>query len=116
MSNPKKARQPGFLKVGECLYRHETSGTYYALVKPNGKQIRRPLKTKDLPLAKPCLREFREKIGRLDLTDGKSKLSAPPRGIVLDTTAKSSPTASNPNPLILIPTREQDEGLSPRCM
>ncbi|MBC2596201.1 hypothetical protein H5P28_18185 [Ruficoccus amylovorans] len=77
MSTSKKARQPGSLKVGECLYRHETSGTYYALVKSNGKQIRRSLKTNDFALAKRRLREFREKIGRLDLSDGKSKILFP---------------------------------------
>ncbi len=34
-----------FHKVGECLYRNESSGIYYALVKRSGKQYRRSLKT-----------------------------------------------------------------------
>jgi hypothetical protein len=33
--------------MAECLYRHESSGTYYALVKRTGKQYRRSPKTKD---------------------------------------------------------------------
>ena len=38
--------QTSFRKVAE-LYRNESSGTYYAFVKRNGRQIRRSLKTKD---------------------------------------------------------------------
>lgn len=52
-----------FQKVGECLYRNQSSGTYYALVKRGGKQIRRSLKTKDRKLADRRLAEFRRDIG-----------------------------------------------------
>jgi len=54
-----------FRKVAECLYRHEPSGTYYALVKRAGKQYRRSLKTKDRKLAERQLADFREKVGGL---------------------------------------------------
>lgn len=59
------ASQPIFHKVAENLYRLESSGGYYALVKKGGKQFRRSLKTKDRKLAERRLREIREKIGRL---------------------------------------------------
>ena len=61
----KSASQPTFHKVAENLYRLESSGGYYALVKKGGKQFRRSLKTKDRKLAERRLREIREKIGRL---------------------------------------------------
>ncbi len=54
-----------FHKVGECLYRHESSGVYYGLVKRSGKQFRRSLKTTDRRLAQTRLADFREKVGRL---------------------------------------------------
>jgi len=37
-----------FQKVGECLYRNPSSGTYYALVKVRGKQIKSSLESKGL--------------------------------------------------------------------
>lgn len=54
-----------FRKVAECLYRHESSGTYYGLVKRGGKQFRRSLKTDDRQLANRRLSDLREKVGRL---------------------------------------------------
>ena len=41
----------------------DQSGTYYALVRRSGKQIRRSLKTKDHKLAERRLSEFRKDIG-----------------------------------------------------
>lgn len=52
---------PRFTKVAECLYRHNSSGTYYALVKRSGKQIRKSLKTKDRKFAERKLADFRQK-------------------------------------------------------
>ncbi len=61
--------QPSGLKrIGECLYRHH-AGTYYALVKVIGKQIKRSLKTSDLTLAKRRVADFRAKASRLTGTD-----------------------------------------------
>lgn len=57
--------KPCFKWVAECLYRHFKTGTYYALVKRNGKQIRKSLKTQDRQLADRKLAEFRTKAGRL---------------------------------------------------
>ncbi len=52
---------PGTLrKVGECLYRNHR-GTYFALIKSNGKQIKRSLKTEDAALARRRLKELRIK-------------------------------------------------------
>lgn len=53
-----------FEKVGECLYRNPSSGTYYALVKVRGKQIKKSLKTKHLPEAKRKLRDKRAEFER----------------------------------------------------
>jgi integrase len=47
-------------KVAECLYRNG-HGTYFAIVKVNGKQIKRSLKTDDSALAKRRLGELRIK-------------------------------------------------------
>ena len=59
---------PGKKKVGECLYRNHL-GTYFALVKVNGKQIKRSLKTDDAALAKRRLAEFKAKAEGLASTD-----------------------------------------------
>jgi integrase len=61
--------------VAECLYRHESSGTYYALVKKSGKQYRRSLKTKDRKLAERRLSDFRQKIGLLSHSANASQLT-----------------------------------------
>jgi integrase len=63
------AQQPVFHKVAENLYRLESSGGYYALIKKGGKQFRRSLKTKDRKLADRRLKETKEQIGCLSLTD-----------------------------------------------
>jgi integrase len=69
-NKPKPAvQQPVFHKVAENLYRLESSGGYYALVKKGGKQFRRSLKTKDRKLADRRLKEIKEQIGCLSLTD-----------------------------------------------
>ena len=44
--------QVSFEKVGECLYRNPSNGTYYAVTKVRGKQIKASLKTKSLPEAR----------------------------------------------------------------
>src|SRR5271165_256711 len=60
--------QPVFHKVAENLYRLESSGGYYALIKKSGKQFRRSLKTKDRKLADRRLNELRAKIGCLQIS------------------------------------------------
>src|SRR5471032_316176 len=66
---------PEYTRVAECLYRSDASGIYYALVKKSGKQIRRSLKTDDRKLAERRLADFREQVERLDLGQGKSRLT-----------------------------------------
>src|SRR5438045_1211028 len=61
--------EPTFRLVGECLYRHASSETYYALIKRGGKQFRRSLKTKDRKLAERKLAELREQIGAVSIVD-----------------------------------------------
>src|SRR5438876_9200521 len=63
------AGQPVFHKVAENLYRLESSGGYYALVKRAGKQFRRSLKTKNRKLAERRLRHLKGKIGALRISD-----------------------------------------------
>jgi len=54
------ANAPTLSKVAECLYRNG-HGTYFALVKVRGKQIKRSLKTTDSALARRRLAELRSK-------------------------------------------------------
>ena len=63
------ASQSEFRKVAENLYRLESSGGYYALVKKSGKQFRRSLKTKDRKLADRRVKELKEQIGVLTVRD-----------------------------------------------
>ena len=69
-SNATQSKGPDFRRVGENLYRLNTSGGYYALLKRGGKQFRKSLKTTDKELAKRRLGELREKVGRLSTDKG----------------------------------------------
>jgi hypothetical protein len=71
----KSPPQAVFHKVAENPCRLDSSGTYYALFKRAGKQIRRSLKTTDAALARRRLNELREKVERrqtLDIRPTKS--------------------------------------------
>jgi len=61
--------EPVFHKVGENLYRLESSGGYYGPVKKGGKQFRRSLKTGDRKLAERRRTELKDKIGALRVGD-----------------------------------------------
>ena len=52
--------EPTLTKVAECLYRN-ARGTYFALLKVSGTQIKRSLKTTDFALARRRLSELRAK-------------------------------------------------------
>ena len=69
-SKTPQSKGSDFRKVGENLYRLNTSGGYYALLKRGGKQFRKSLKTTDKELAKRRLGELREKVGRLSTDKG----------------------------------------------
>jgi integrase len=69
LGETKVARKVVFHRVAENLYRLETSGGYYALVKRGDKQFRRSLKTKDRKLAERRLKELREQVMNLRVTD-----------------------------------------------
>jgi hypothetical protein len=58
-------------KVGECLYRNPSSGSYYALVKIRGKQIKQSLKTDNLPEARRKLRDFKTEYTKIDPEAGR---------------------------------------------
>lgn len=75
MTARKKYDQATMLKVGENLYRNESSGTYYGIVKRSGKQIKRSLKTKDFAMAKRYLKQFETKVDRMDPMKGKVKIA-----------------------------------------
>jgi len=51
-----------FQKVGECLYRYQPSGVYYARLKSAGKEIRRSLETTNKFLAKKNLTDLCEEL------------------------------------------------------
>jgi len=67
--------QPVFQKVAENLYRLESSGGYYVLVKKSGKQFRRSLKTKDRKLAERRLKELKAQIGVMTIAKDDAKLT-----------------------------------------
>jgi integrase len=52
------AKQQELQRVGECLYRSQTSKRYYAIIKRGGKQIKRSLKTTDAALARRRLSDL----------------------------------------------------------
>ncbi len=58
-----------FNKVGENLYRLQSTGTYYGLLKRASKQFRRSLKTTDRKLAERRLAELRQQVGNLSLSE-----------------------------------------------
>lgn len=65
------AQRGQFEKVGECLYRYSSTGTYYAVLKHSGKLIRRSLQTDDRALAKRRLADFRQTLERIDPKAGR---------------------------------------------
>jgi integrase len=68
----KRAKQPGkFQKVGECLYRYSSNEVYYAVVRHEGKLIRRSLETNDAQLAKRKLGDFKKSLSQIDSSLGK---------------------------------------------
>lgn len=69
LGEAREARKLVFHRVAENLYRLETSGGYYALLKRGDKQFRRSLKTKDRKLADRRLVELRAQIGNLTIGD-----------------------------------------------
>ena len=77
MKTPQKNEKPSgsFQKVAECLYRYEPSGSYFALFKINGRQVRVKLGTKDIAHAKRLRDEHRRKYERVDVAAEKQTLS-----------------------------------------
>lgn len=55
-----------FRKIGECLYRHTSSGAFYALLKLRGKQHRQKLDAHDEKEAKRLLADLRVKLSLQD--------------------------------------------------
>lgn len=74
-ANPSETSGAVFRKVAQNLYRLESSGTYYALLKRGGKQIRKSLKTTDRQLASRRLNELRDRVSALNQTSGAGKLT-----------------------------------------
>jgi integrase len=50
--------QQNLKRVGECLYRSQSSNIYYAILKRGGKQIKRSLRTTDAALARRKLKDL----------------------------------------------------------
>jgi integrase len=68
------SEEPLLVRVAECLYRNQSSGSYFALVKRKGKQIKKTLKTTDRKLAERRLRDFRKKAEHLTATSSERKV------------------------------------------
>jgi integrase len=64
-----------FQKVGECLYRYSTSGTYYARIRVDGKEIKRSLATTDRAIAQRELARFKNEQRQIDRSQGKLTLA-----------------------------------------
>jgi integrase len=77
MRKPQKSKEAksDWTKIQPCLYRFR-QGTYYALLKRKGKQIRHSLKTTDLEIARRELRKFMDEVEELDRSIGKMSLDA----------------------------------------
>ncbi len=59
MSSQQTRDQKGdWIRVAPCLYRYRNNGVYYAVLRRDGKLIRRSLKTDRLEVAKRLLRDF----------------------------------------------------------
>lgn len=80
-------KQADYKRVGECLYL-SSHGIYYSIVKTNGKQIKKSLRTSDRKLAERRCREFRNKAQRL---------SGPERQIQFEDLAKRWLESIRPN-------------------
>jgi len=64
-----------YRRVGECLYQNPSSGTYYAVVRLNGKQFKSSLETKSLPEARRKLRDYRKDLNRVDPAQARLSVS-----------------------------------------
>lgn len=65
--HPTSQNQQDLKRVGECLYRSQSSNIYYAILKRNGKQIKRSLKTTDAPLARRRLKDLKDQAASLSI-------------------------------------------------
>ena len=63
------------IKREHGLYRYNPSGQYFARVRFKGKLYRRRLSTDDLAYARRKLREFKNNLGRTDVTKGKTSFA-----------------------------------------
>jgi len=61
-------------KVGQCLYRSDQTNVYYAILKRQGRQIKKSLRTTDAAMAKRKLRELEGKVARLSPTESGKAL------------------------------------------
>lgn len=68
--------QQSLQRVGENLFRSDSSKVYYAIFKRDGKQIRHSLKTRDRALARRRLKDFREKVQRVTSAGDRHELFA----------------------------------------
>ncbi|MBI5821351.1 MAG: site-specific integrase [Verrucomicrobia bacterium] len=60
----------------ECLYRHTPSKTFYAILKRNGRQVKRSLKTKDRELARRRLEQLRQRVSYLKSAENANMMFA----------------------------------------
>ena len=68
----KPGKQQKLVNVGDCLYRSDSTHTYYGIFDRDGRQVKRSLRTTDRELAKRKLEELRRKVDRLTRDDAKT--------------------------------------------
>ncbi len=73
--NEAQTKKSGFQKTEvACLYRYLSNGTYYALIKHEGKQKRISLKTTDKATAKRLLADAQRDLGKINPSQRKLTL------------------------------------------
>jgi integrase len=68
-------RQTAYTRVGECLWRNNANGIYYAFIKRRGKQFHHSLKTTDRQLAERRLTKLRDQVSNLCQTKEASRIT-----------------------------------------
>src|SRR5260370_12195762 len=87
------------IKRERGLYRYEPTKQYFARVRFKSRLYRRRLGTDDLELAKRKLRDFKNDLGRTDVTKGNAPLAPVLDNYAVTLTVPHSPTRNN-QPLI----------------
>src|SRR5215210_1028635 len=89
-----------FEKIGECLYRYRSTGTYYALYKIGNNKKRQSLETRDEKVAKRLLADKLAKRDRLDASQTGFTLAKLAEKYLLTIRAQASGTQDLKNAFV----------------